>query len=142
MPRCVTYEQRWIRHGDWYPDRLVRLFRKGHAQFEGGRVHERLVLAGTLRSFQGELQHYSFKDSNDHWLRCQHYAKLWAQTKHESGKRVGRTAPVFHTLFRWFRGYILKRGILDGRQGWRIAKICTREVYLKYKLLYKINYPQ
>src|SRR5207302_1921717 len=21
MPRCVLYEGRWIRHGDWYPDR-------------------------------------------------------------------------------------------------------------------------
>jgi glycosyltransferase involved in cell wall biosynthesis len=40
MPRCVLYEGRWIRHGDWYPDRLVRLFRRDRARFAGGKVHE------------------------------------------------------------------------------------------------------
>ena len=39
MPRCVFYEGRWIRHGDWYPDRLVRLFRRDCAAFVGGKVH-------------------------------------------------------------------------------------------------------
>ena len=33
MPRCVLYEGRWIRHGDWYPDRLVRWFRRDRATF-------------------------------------------------------------------------------------------------------------
>ena len=37
MPRCTWYEGRWIRHGDWYPDRLVRLFRKDAARFAGGK---------------------------------------------------------------------------------------------------------
>ena len=27
LPRCVCYEGRWIRHGDWYPDRGVQIGR-------------------------------------------------------------------------------------------------------------------
>ena len=55
MPRCVNYEGRWIRHGDWYPDRLVRLFRKSKGRFEGGKVHERLVVEGEIQPLDAEL---------------------------------------------------------------------------------------
>ncbi|MEI7733089.1 MAG: glycosyltransferase family 2 protein [Verrucomicrobiota bacterium] len=139
MPRCVPYEGRWIRHGDWYPDRLVRLFRRDRARFAGGKVHERLEIQGRIQSFQGELCHYSFKNAADHWARCQHYARLWAETQAEQGRRVGPLAPVLHAMFRWCRGYILKAGFLDGPQGWRIAKINAREVHLKYRLLRAMN---
>jgi glycosyltransferase involved in cell wall biosynthesis len=135
MPRCVLYEGRWIRHGDWYPDRLVRLFRRSRAQFAGGRVHERLELEGRVVPLRGELHHYSFRDAEDHWARCQKYARLWAETQHEKGRTAGAWSGYSHAFFRWLRGYVLRRGFLDGRQGWRIAGFCAREVLLKYQLL-------
>ncbi len=139
LPRCVLYEGRWIRHGDWYPDRLVRLFRRDRAKFEGGKVHERLEVSGEISALRGELYHHSFKDAADHWARCQKYARLWAETKFEAGKTTGAGAPFLHASFRWFRGYVLKRGFLDGAQGWRIASFCAREVYLKYQLLREMH---
>jgi glycosyltransferase involved in cell wall biosynthesis len=139
LPRCVLYEGRWIRHGDWYPDRLVRLFRRDRARFEGGKVHERLEVSGEISALRGELYHHSFRDAADHWARCQKYARLWAETKFEAGKTTGAFAPFLHAAFRWFRGYVLKRGFLDGAQGWRIASFCAREVYLKYQLLRQMN---
>ncbi|MEW6306168.1 MAG: glycosyltransferase family 2 protein [Verrucomicrobiota bacterium] len=139
MPRCVLYEGRWIRHGDWYPDRLVRLFRKARAKFAGGKVHERLELDGPVHEFEGELYHHSFKNAADHWARCEKYAHLWAETQHELGHTAGPLAPHTHAAFRWLRGYVLKRGFLDGPQGWRIAAFCAREVFLKYRLLRELN---
>lgn len=139
MPRCVLYEGRWIRHGDWYPDRLVRLFRRDEAKFSGGKVHERLEIIGSVQPLAGELYHHSFKDAADHWARCQKYARLWAETQFEAGKTASALAPFTHAAFRWFRGYVLKRGFLDGPQGWRIALFCARETFLKYQLLREIN---
>ena len=139
MPRCVCYEEQWIRHGDWYPDRLVRLFRRAAGRFEGGKVHERLEIDGQIESLNGDLYHYSFTDAVDHWARCEKYAKLWAETQFENGRKVGPFAPLSRALFRWFRGYILKHGFLDGSLGLRIANYCAREVHLKYKLLRRMN---
>ena len=139
LPRCVCYDGRWIRHGDWYPDRLVRLFRRDRARFAGGRVHERLEITGEIRRLRGDLHHYSFRDAADHWARCERYAKLWAQDKFEAGKRAGPLSPWLHGGFRWLRGYVLRRGFLDGRPGWRIARICAREVALKYRLLRELH---
>ena len=69
MPRCVLYEGRWIRHGDWYPDRLTRLFRRERVKFAGGRVHERLEISGAVTPLRGDLHHYSFRDAADHRAR-------------------------------------------------------------------------
>ena len=140
VPRCVLYQGRWIRHGDWYPDRLVRLFRRDRAKFAGGKVHERLEVEGRIVPLHGELYHHSFKDAADHWTRCQTYARLWAETQHEAGRNTNMVAPYLHALFRWFRGYMLRRGFLDGKQGWRIAMFCARETLLKYQLLRRINH--
>ncbi|HEY1718250.1 MAG TPA: glycosyltransferase family 2 protein [Verrucomicrobiae bacterium] len=139
MPRCVFYEGRWIRHGDWYPDRLVRLFRCGRAKFSGGKVHERLEISGRIVQLHGELHHYSFRDAADHRARCEHYAKLWALEKFETGLRASPFAPAFHAAFRWLRGYILRGGFLDGAQGRRIAAFCALETFWKYRLLREMN---
>jgi glycosyltransferase involved in cell wall biosynthesis len=139
MPRCVFYEGRWIRHGDWYPDRLVRWFRREGATFLGGKVHERLEIRGRAVSLHGELYHHSFRDAADHRMRGEKYARLWAQEKFEAGQGAGPLAPVCHAAFRWVRGYILRRGFLDGAQGWRIAALCARETFLKYRLLRKMS---
>jgi len=139
VPRCVLYEGRWIRHGDWYPDRLVRLFRRERAKFTGGKVHERLEADGRIVPLRGELYHHSFRDAADHWARCREYARLWAETQHEAGQSASVIAPCTHALYRWFRGYVLRRGFLDGKQGWRIAAFSAREVLLKYQLLRQMN---
>jgi glycosyltransferase involved in cell wall biosynthesis len=139
MPRCVFYENRWICHGDWYPDRLIRLFRKTRARFAGGRVHERLELEGNTTALSGDIEHYSFKDRRDHEERCRRYAQLWAEDKHAAGRITYCFSAHLHAGFRWLRNYILRGGFLDGAQGWHIAKMCAYEVYLKYGLLRKLT---
>lgn len=141
MPRCVFYRGRWIRHGDWYPDRLVRLFRKDQARFRGGKVHERLEVEGTVESLRSDLEHYSFKDALDFKRRSDHYARLWAETKHAEGKRAGPWAPLLHASHRWLRGLLYRGGLLDGRRGWEIAGLSAREVYLKYRYLRRLGDP-
>ena len=133
MPRCVRYDGRWIRHGDWYPDRLIRLFRSGSARYTGAKVHERLDFTGRVIPLEGD--HYSFCDEADHRSRARHYARLWAESRWEAGNRCGALAPFLHGAFRLLRGYLLKAGFLDGVQGWRVARICAWETHLKYSLL-------
>lgn len=139
MPRMVFYEGRWIRHGDWYPDRLTRLVRKSRARFVGGKVHERLEVEGKIEPLSGDLFHHSFRDAADHWDRCQKYARLWAENELEKGRRAGLWAAPAHATFRWVRGYLLRRGFLDGRQGWQIARLTAKEVFLKYRLLAEMS---
>lgn len=135
VPRCVYYEGRWIRNGDWYPDRLVRLFRKESGCFRGGKVHERLELLGDEKKLSGELEHYSFESSRDHQVRSEKYAKLWAEMKHEAGVRAWPCEGLVRGAWRFLRAFMFRQGFRDGRLGLRIAWYSSREVILKYKNL-------
>jgi glycosyltransferase involved in cell wall biosynthesis len=133
--RMVQYRGRWIRHGDWYPDPLVRLFLRDKAHFAGGRVHERMELQGATTLLPGHLHHFTYKDADDRNKRIERYATLWAETAYEKGKKVGPLAPFMHSTVRLLRGFLLKRGFLDGAIGWDIASGNAREVWMKYQLL-------
>ncbi len=142
VSRVVFYRGRWIRHGDWYPDRLVRLFRRDKVRFSGGRVHERLEAPGTHPLLRGDLRHFTYDNAADRAERCAHYAALWAQSAHEEGRRAGAWDPLLHALARFSKGFLLKRGFLDGAIGWDIAMGNAREVWLKYHLLRQLqNHP-
>jgi len=137
MPRVVFFENTWIRFGDWYPDVLVRIFRKGSGKFSGGAVHERLELEGELQPLAGELVHHSFKDEADYRGRMDHYSTLWAQSAKASGKKAGPLAPFTHALWRFLRSYLLKGGLKGGGLGFRLARLQAAEVFMKYQKLQK-----
>ncbi|HEV3272573.1 MAG TPA: glycosyltransferase family 2 protein [Candidatus Methylacidiphilales bacterium] len=137
--RIVFYRGRWIRHGDWYPDRLVRLFRRSEGRFGGGRVHEKLELPGEHPILPGHLHHFTYENASDRADRCAKYAALWAQSAHEERRRVHAWSGPVHALARLGRGFLLKGGFLDGAIGWDIALGNAREVRLKYQLLEKLN---
>jgi glycosyltransferase involved in cell wall biosynthesis len=137
--RIVFYRGRWIRHGDWYPDRLVRLFRRTEARFSGGRVHEKLELRGEHPILPGHLHHFTYEDASDRAGRCARYAALWAQSAHEQRRRAHAWSGPVHALARLGKGFVLKGGFLDGAIGWDIAMGNAREAWLKYHLLWKIN---
>jgi glycosyltransferase involved in cell wall biosynthesis len=139
VSRLVYYRGRWIRHGDWHPDRLVRLFRREEARFTGGRVHEKLDLPGKHPLLDGYLHHFTYTDANDRAARCALYAGLWAQSAHEQGRRAYSWSPALHGFGRFLRGYFLKGGLLDGAAGWDVAAGNAREVWLKYHRLLELN---
>jgi len=139
VSRLVFYRNKWVRHGDWYPDRLVRLFRRDRARFTGGRVHEKLELDGDFLTLPGHLHHFTYENAADRAARCAKYAELWAQTAHEEQRRAGPLSAPLHAAARFLKGYLLKRGFLDGAVGWDVAAGNAREVWLKYTLLRKLN---
>jgi glycosyltransferase involved in cell wall biosynthesis len=137
--RIVFYRNKWVRHGDWYPDRLVRLFRRREARFTGGRVHEKLEIRGGHPILPGHLHHFTYEDAFDRRQRCARYAELWAQSAHEAHKRAYPWSGPLHALARLGKGLVLKRGFLDGAVGWDVAAGNAREVWLKYDLLRELN---
>jgi glycosyltransferase involved in cell wall biosynthesis len=139
VSRVVFYRNRWIRHGDWYPDRLVRLFRRDKVRFSGGHVHERLELPGSHPLIPGDLRHFTYDNATDRADRSVHYAGLWAQSAYEQGRRAGALSAPLHALARFGKGFFLKGGYLDGVIGWDIAMGNAREVWLKYYLLRQLQ---
>src|SRR5438309_5478168 len=57
FPRCTFYCGRWIRHGDWYPDRVRRLWRKDSAHWAGEEPHATLEVRGMIGRLHSDLLH-------------------------------------------------------------------------------------
>ena len=73
MPRLSRYLNRWIRHGGWYPDRKVRLVRKGHGHWVGDGLHETLLASGTVKDLEHPLLHYVYRDISDQVIHNQSF---------------------------------------------------------------------
>ncbi|HEY1490532.1 MAG TPA: glycosyltransferase family 2 protein [Verrucomicrobiae bacterium] len=132
FPRCTLHCGRWIRHGDWYPDRKVRLWQRNRAEWRGQSVHETVVVDGEVGRLKNDLWHYSM-ESLDHQIRKSiTYSNLFVQQRLESGSGAGLLELWFRPWWRFVRGYILRRGFLDGWQGYVIARMVAHETFLRY----------
>lgn len=137
LNRMIQFEGKWIRHGDWFPDWNVRLFRQGTWSMEERAVHESLEINGTIGEVQNYLEHHSFRSWEDKEKRSEKYAKLWAEMQKEKGKSAGALDPSLRAVWKFIRGYFLKAGFLDGAMGFKVALSNAKETKLKYSLLRK-----
>jgi glycosyltransferase involved in cell wall biosynthesis len=112
--------ERWIRHGGFWPDRKLRLFRRGAGKFEDRLVHENVQLHGPAckRRFTGTLLHHSYPTLSDYLDHMNRYSSLGAEMVAAKG-RVGFSA--FNIVLRpaatFIYNYFFRLGFLDGREG-------------------------
>lgn len=128
MPRMTWYLDRWIRHGDWYPDRKVRLWRRGQGRWSGQDPHYHLEVAGRVERLHGPLLHLSFPSLAHHVRKIDRYGDLYAGAAGGSSL----AALVVRPPWRFLRGYVLRGGFLDGRAGFMVAAMTAFETFVRH----------
>ncbi len=136
VPRITDYFGRFLRHGNAYPDRLIRLFDRRRGGWIGYEIHENTRVQGPVGRLRGHLEHYSYRSLTDHHLRMQRYADLMAQALYDRGKRCGLGTVLLNPQWRFVRGYVLRLGFLDGWRGLVFALVEANYVRRKYLGLY------
>jgi glycosyltransferase involved in cell wall biosynthesis len=139
LNRKVFFENKWVNHGEWFPDWNIRIFRSDSWEIENLAVHESINLKGSPRKLKGMLGHYSYRDWNDRDSRMKRYAELWAQMKSKQGVSTFAGEGILRAIWRFFRNYIIKFGFLDGILGFKISISIAKEVNLKYKKLHQLQ---
>jgi glycosyltransferase involved in cell wall biosynthesis len=127
FPRLTQFWGRWIRHGDWYPDLKVRLWRRGQARWSDAPVHETPVVGGTVGRLHGELRHYMTESYDQQLQKMLRYVDVFARECAARGRKVSIADIVFRPAWKFFRCYLLRLGFLDGRQGFTVA--CQGAIY-------------
>jgi len=92
--------------------------------------------SGPVGSLAGHLEHFSYRDLDDHLRRMQRYAALMAEQMQRAGRRKGLSAVIINPLWRFVRGMIFKGGCLDGWRGLAFHLIEARYVREKYLRLW------
>jgi glycosyltransferase involved in cell wall biosynthesis len=138
FPRRVWFIDRWIMHGDWYPDVSLRLFRRDRARWGGDAfVHEKIECDGPVATLRGDLNHYSFPTLASHVAKINPFADLFVQQQQAKGKKFSLFAAVFRPLWRFFRAYVIKLGFLDGFPGFYIAWATAFGAFVRYSRLFE-----
>jgi glycosyltransferase involved in cell wall biosynthesis len=107
---------RWIRHGGFWPDPKLRLFRRGAAQFEDRAVHEDARTGGqTGTIYAGYLLHHSYPTLTDYIEHMNRYSSLGAEMA--GGRGFSLVDIVLRPLATFIYNYFFRFGFLDGREG-------------------------
>jgi glycosyltransferase involved in cell wall biosynthesis len=134
----------WIYHTDWYPDRKIRLFDRRKGEWAGGNVHETVKMIDNSKSgyLKGDLLHWSYNSFEQLIEAINKYSTLSANEYFREGVKPTMVKLVFSPIWLFFHSYFIKRGFLDGYNGFFIsvssAKL-SQIKYIKLRQLYLIS---
>jgi glycosyltransferase involved in cell wall biosynthesis len=135
--RATFHLGRWIRHGDFYPDWKLRLFRRARGRYAGRDPHGRIEVDGRVARLAGELEHYSYDDLADQIARIQFFSGEAATALARDGVRFRLRDLVLRPPARFLRTFLLRGGFRDGIPGFVIAGASAFYVFLKYAKLWE-----
>lgn len=126
-----------IRFGDWANDKQTVLFRRNKGQFVSLLVHERIEVQGKIGKLKHPIHHLAFRNLEMVLKKLNDYSTMSARQKRLNGKRSTVGKAVRHAVWTFFRGYILRLGFLDGKEGFMLAVSNAEGTYYRYlKLMY------
>jgi len=119
IPRKNFFLGRWIKHGGFWPDPKMRLFRKGAARFETRLVHEdAMVSEGISGQLKHALLHHSYPTLADYIDHMNRYSSLGAEMAVAKGFfGFSLFNIVVRPMATFFYNYFFRLGFLDGREG-------------------------
>ncbi len=130
-----------VRHGEWYPDYRIRLWNRKKGKWHGINPHDYVVMQknSVIKKIKADILHYSFDSISQYIDQQKKFVTISAQAMHELGKKSSLLKLFYKPAYRFFKGYFLKLGFLDGHYGLLIAKSTAFFTFLKYYLLYLKN---
>ena len=132
MPRLARYLGRWILHSGWYPDRKVRLYRRGKAKWVGEFVHESVIVEGRTGHLDSNILHFTCDSLSEHLKTLDKYTTLAAQEIAARRMKVPLSRLIVDPPWTFLKTYFLQRGFLDGLEGVTIAYMAAFYTFLKY----------
>jgi glycosyltransferase involved in cell wall biosynthesis len=132
LPRLSSFCGNYIHHSGWRPDYVIRLFRKGHGRFSDDLVHEKVIVAGSTGTLRESILHASIGSVEELLDKINSYSTASAQMMREDGRETSMLQAVVRAMWAFFRSYVLRMGILDGRDGFMLAVSSAELTYYKY----------
>jgi glycosyltransferase involved in cell wall biosynthesis len=137
--RSSWYCGKFIEHSGWQPDPVLRLFKRGSAEFSDDLVHERVLCHGKVGRLKAGLLHYSFRNFSQVLGKIDRYSSASAEQLFLRGKTSSLGKAVGHGLWAFFRTYFLRAGFLDGAQGFALAVSNAEGTYYRYLKLWLLH---
>ncbi|MGA8741209.1 MAG: glycosyltransferase family 2 protein [Terracidiphilus sp.] len=139
IPRLNLYFGKWIRHGGFYPDHKLRLFKRGAARLsEGVGPHSTPQFGGATGKLRGDMLHYAYPTLGIYLEHMNRYSSEIAHLLHQRGKDSRGllsflSNAVLNPAATFFYNYFFRLGFLDGREG--LILHINHSVYIHWKYI-------
>jgi len=131
-PRLSSFCGREMYHCGWWPDRIVRIFRRTQSRFTDVRTHTHLIVDGRTGSMQSPILHRAIPEITESLEKMNLYSTEGARTLFEKGKQSGFFKALGHGFWAFFRTYVLRLGFLDGKHGFMLSVLNAEGTYYRY----------
>ncbi len=135
LNRRTNFLGRWIGHSGWYPDSVLRLFRKGKGRFDDAVIHEKVILDGPAGILKGELYHYSYTSLEQYIRKSNRYTTLGAEEVFSRGRKASLWDITARPFMTFIKHFLIKQGFRDGWEGFLISCFSAHAVAVKYAKL-------
>ncbi|UCD33433.1 MAG: glycosyltransferase family 2 protein [Desulfobacterales bacterium] len=139
MPRLTFYLERWIRHGGWYPDLRLRLFKKSKSRWGGQDPHDKVILDGKAKKLKNPIYHYNYRDLSHQIATIESYSGIGSSELFKAGRAFRISDLLLRPPLRFLRDFFLKQGVRDGLPGLIIAVNTSFYVFTKYAKLWELH---
>lgn len=139
IARLSNFCGRWIRHSGWWPDHVLRLFKRGSARFTDAAVHESVKASGAVAVLEGHFLHYPYADLESMIAKVNRYSTDAAAMMHARGKTTSVLGVLGHAFWTFVRIYVIRRGFLDGKEGVILAVTAAAGSFFRYSKLWILN---
>lgn len=139
FPRKNLFQGRWIRHAGWWPDRVIRLFRRGRGRLTEAKVHEAVVVEGPVGELETPIEHRTESDLGAILRKIDRYSSLGAEEAFAQGRRASVAGALLRAKLTFIQDYLLRGGFLDGSQGLTLAMTDAVNKFFKYAKLAELN---
>lgn len=138
IKRVSFFAGKKISYGDWGNDKVIRLFRRlPQIRFSSAIIHENLIGYLHLSVLKNVIYHNTMKTISQVLMKVEHYSSFGAQMAYQQHKKSTLLKAILHAVWCFIRGYLLRLGFLDGREGFILAVSNAFGVFYRYiKLIY------
>ena len=138
IPRPTFYLGRWIKHGGWYPDYKMRLYRKAKGHYIDNDPHPYLELAGPTARLRGGIQHFSYRCIADQIAQIQTFSTVRAEHYARTGRKFHYWQMLLRPIWKFWNTYLFRLGILDGVPGFIISVLSAYYVFVTWAKFWEL----
>lgn len=135
-PRLSSFCGREMYHCGWWPDRIVRIFRRTRGRFTDVRTHTHVVVDGVTGKMESPILHRAIPEINESLEKMNLYSTEGARSLFESGKQSSFLKAIGHGFWAFVRTYVIRLGFLDGKHGFMLSVLNAEGTYYRYLKLW------
>lgn len=120
---------KWIKKGGWYPDPVIRLFRRGKGYLPCKSVHEQMRINGSVGMLTHDLLHYSYGSMEEYWRKAEAYIEQRVRDLYDQYKGLRPWTLWFSPAVKFLLLYVRHQLFLEGYRGLLLAWASALQEY-------------